>query len=54
MAKRYEPAAQALEVVGWTARRKGLPYVSARGLGRFHGAIGRALTRMVPEAADGR
>jgi len=30
MARRFEPAATALEVVGWTARRKGLPYIAAR------------------------
>ena len=30
MAKRFEPAAQGLAAVGWTARRKGLPYVTAK------------------------
>lgn len=30
LARRFEPAAAALEVVGWTARRKGLPYVTAK------------------------
>lgn len=30
MAQRFEPAAKALTVVGWTARRKGLPYITAR------------------------
>ncbi len=30
LARRFEPAARALEVVGWTARRKGLPYITAR------------------------
>ena len=29
MARRFEPAAKELAVVGWTARRRGLPYVSA-------------------------
>ncbi|KQZ13851.1 phosphate ABC transporter substrate-binding protein [Mesorhizobium sp. Root554] len=29
MAQRFEPAAKALAVVGWTARRKGLPYIAA-------------------------
>lgn len=30
MARRFEPAAQELAAVGWTTRRKGLPYVTAR------------------------
>jgi ABC-type phosphate/phosphonate transport system substrate-binding protein len=30
MARRFEPAAKKLAVVGWTARRKGLPYITAR------------------------
>lgn len=30
MAQRFEPAAQAVRVVGWTARRKGLPFITAR------------------------
>lgn len=30
MARRFEPAAKELVVVGWTARRKGLPYITAR------------------------
>lgn len=30
LARRFEPAAAELEVVGWTARRKGLPYITAR------------------------
>jgi len=29
MARRLEPAARALQPVGWTARRKGLPFVTA-------------------------
>ena len=32
MARRFEPAAQKLAVVGWTGRRKGLPYICARNL----------------------
>jgi hypothetical protein len=32
MAQRFEPAAKALAVVGWTARRKGLPYITARAM----------------------
>jgi ABC-type phosphate/phosphonate transport system substrate-binding protein len=30
MAQRFEPAAKELAVVGWTARRRGLPYITAR------------------------
>ncbi len=30
MAKRFESAARKLQVVGWTARRKGLPFITAR------------------------
>lgn len=30
LAERYEPAAKDLHVVGWTARRKGLPYIRAK------------------------
>jgi ABC-type phosphate/phosphonate transport system substrate-binding protein len=30
LAKLYEPAAAKLDVVGWTARRKGLPYITGR------------------------
>jgi ABC-type phosphate/phosphonate transport system substrate-binding protein len=29
LAKRFEPAAQQVEIVGWTAMRKGLPYIAA-------------------------
>jgi len=29
MARRFEPAARNLQVVGWTARRKGLPFITA-------------------------
>lgn len=29
LAKRFEPSAQAVEVVGWTSMRKGLPYIAA-------------------------
>jgi ABC-type phosphate/phosphonate transport system substrate-binding protein len=31
LARRFEPAAARVQVVGWTARRKGLPYISAKG-----------------------
>ncbi|TGQ39932.1 PhnD/SsuA/transferrin family substrate-binding protein [Mesorhizobium sp. M00.F.Ca.ET.220.01.1.1] len=30
LAQRFEPAAREVKVVGWTARRKGLPYITAR------------------------
>ncbi len=30
LAQRFEPAAKQVKVVGWTARRKGLPYITAR------------------------
>ncbi|UVK36465.1 PhnD/SsuA/transferrin family substrate-binding protein [Mesorhizobium sp. AR10] len=30
LAQRFEPAAQKVAVVGWTARRKGLPFITAR------------------------
>ena len=30
LAQRYEPAAQELRVVGWTAKRKGLPYITSK------------------------
>ncbi len=30
LAKLYEPAAKDLEVVGWTAKRKGLPFITAK------------------------
>lgn len=32
LAKRYEPAAQNLHVIGWTAQRKGLPFIRAKGI----------------------
>lgn len=32
MAQDLEPAAQALQVVGWTARRQGLPFIAAKAL----------------------
>ncbi|KAI1181151.1 ABC-type phosphate/phosphonate transport system, periplasmic component [Nemania sp. FL0916] len=30
LAKRFEPMASALNVIGWTARRKGLPFIASR------------------------
>ncbi len=29
LARLYEPAAQQVQVVGWTAKRKGLPFITA-------------------------
>ncbi len=43
LARRFEPAQAGLRVAGWTARRLGLPYVSARGLGHLAPAIAKAL-----------
>lgn len=31
LAQRFEPVAAKVRVVGWTARRKGLPYITAKG-----------------------
>ncbi|KAI1321010.1 hypothetical protein F5Y16DRAFT_75486 [Xylariaceae sp. FL0255] len=30
LAKRFEPAASSLAVIGWTARRKGLPFIASK------------------------
>nr|WP_306306787.1 hypothetical protein [Nitratireductor aquibiodomus] len=30
MAQRFEPGVDGLRVVGWTARRLGLPYITSR------------------------
>jgi ABC-type phosphate/phosphonate transport system substrate-binding protein len=30
LVQRFEPAAAKVEVIGWTARRKGLPYIASR------------------------
>ena len=35
LARRFEPRAADVAVVGWTARRPGLPYISARGAPRY-------------------
>jgi len=32
LAQRFEPLAKDLHVVGWTARRKGLPFIRAKGI----------------------
>lgn len=41
LARRHEPCARSLAVVGWTAARPGLPYVTSRSTGR---ETARALT----------
>lgn len=41
LARRFEPAAAALRVVGWTAAKPGLPYVMARGLAERYGCAVR-------------
>lgn len=43
LARLYEPAATALRVVGWTKRRRGLPFISASSLSALHGASRRAI-----------
>jgi ABC-type phosphate/phosphonate transport system substrate-binding protein len=43
LARRFEPAAARLRVVGWTARRMGLPYVCAVGQGVIAPTIATAL-----------
>ena len=43
---RYEPAAAALSVVGWTARRLGLPFITSRQTPPEHLAILRRVTRV--------
>jgi ABC-type phosphate/phosphonate transport system substrate-binding protein len=43
MAKRFEPAAGALVPVGWTGRRKGLPYIASAALPKETIATVRAL-----------
>ncbi|TIW88090.1 MAG: phosphate ABC transporter substrate-binding protein, partial [Mesorhizobium sp.] len=30
LAQRFEPAARKVVIVGWTARRKGLPFITAK------------------------
>jgi ABC-type phosphate/phosphonate transport system substrate-binding protein len=44
MAKRFEPAADVLVPVGWTARRKGLPYIASASLPKETIAAVRAVT----------
>lgn len=45
LARRFEPAAAGLRVVGWTRRRLGLPYICARQVSHFAPAIRAALRR---------
>ncbi len=43
LARRFEPKAKQMEVVGWTARRKGLPCISAGDLEPLHETLRRAV-----------
>ncbi|MEP3816856.1 MAG: phosphate ABC transporter substrate-binding protein, partial [Nitratireductor sp.] len=49
LAKRFEPAAADLVPVGWTARRPGLPYISAVALAPLHARIAGALAAGGPD-----
>ena len=45
LARQFEPAAGGLAVVGWTAQRKGLPFIAAKEFaGLFHPAFAGAIT----------
>ena len=46
--RRYEPAAEALSVVGWTARRLGLPFITSRRTSPELLAILRSVTGVLP------
>jgi len=51
MARRFEPAARTLRPVGWTALRKGLPYVSAKGIsGPALAALRNGLAQAKPDS----
>jgi ABC-type phosphate/phosphonate transport system substrate-binding protein len=51
MAKRFEPATDALIPVGWTARRKGLPYIASASLPKaVIAAVRTAVETLKPEA----
>ena len=52
MAKRFEPAADALVPVGWTARRKGLPYIASASLPK--GTIAAVRAAIGAEMANAR
>ena len=43
LARRFEPEVERLRVVGWTARRLGLPYICASGLAEIAPTIRKAL-----------
>ena len=47
LVRRFEPAAQALRVVGWTARRKGLPFIAAVSL---PGAVRASLVSVLDDS----
>jgi ABC-type phosphate/phosphonate transport system substrate-binding protein len=49
LARRFEPAARAVAVVGWTARRKGLPYIASHDLpGKMFQSIRAVIDRNAP------
>jgi ABC-type phosphate/phosphonate transport system substrate-binding protein len=54
LARRHDPAARELVVVGWTARRMGLPFISARGLKEHHAALRKALAPVRLDASTFR
>ncbi|MEQ8297244.1 MAG: PhnD/SsuA/transferrin family substrate-binding protein [Nitratireductor sp.] len=49
LAKRFEPAAADIVPVGWTARRPGLPYISAAALAPLHARIAGVLAAGGPD-----
>ena len=50
MARRFEPPARNLRVVGWTSRRMGLPYICARDVDRQVQAVVRGALRPTMDA----
>ena len=44
LARRFEPAAERLIVVGWTSPRKGLPYIASR---RVPAAISQSIQQLI-------
>jgi ABC-type phosphate/phosphonate transport system substrate-binding protein len=54
MALRFEPAAKDVQVVGWTKRRKGLPYIAAAGVSNDLLARLRAALAKIDQVAMSR
>jgi ABC-type phosphate/phosphonate transport system substrate-binding protein len=54
MALRFEPAAKDVQVVGWTKRRKGLPYIAAAGAPTEFLATLRAVLAKIDQVAMSR